>query len=141
VQGGFDCPAGLAYQQVVSWTTGATFSPGSGTNPCTCDDSIDGNCSATPKKGTFSCTITRPSPSGYSALLVWDNTNTTFPCSGYSTVREQQSCGTTLYSIPAAYQTSTSLWVDLDNDTPISLSGVSSTHVGAKPVLIENMAY
>jgi hypothetical protein len=121
VQGGFDCPAGLAMQRVATWTTGATFN-----GPCTCSASPNGgSCAALPPTGIWQCPLTRSG--GYQALLVWDNTFTTFPCG-------DASCGATSFPIPAAY---TSDWQDLDGHAT-ALNGVGAVVIGAKPILIEN---
>jgi hypothetical protein len=127
VQGGFDCPAGLAMSQVFTWTIGATF-----TGPCTCSTSPNGgSCSAMVPTGVWQCSITRPN--NYQALLVWDNTATTFPCSQLPT-QAQAACGTTIFTIPPGYNND---WQDLDGKvTP--LSGASTVNIGAKPILIEN---
>src|SRR3984893_9968706 len=124
VQGGFDCPAGLAMRQVYTWTVGATFD-----GPCSCSASPNGgNCAAsppTPPTGIWQCAITQPN--GHRGLLAWDNTATTFPCSNAA-------CGTTKFPIPSGYNSD---WQDLSgNVTP--LAGASRVTIGAKPILIEN---
>ena len=121
VQGGFDCPAGLAMRQVYTWTVGATFD-----GPCSCSASPNGgNCAATPPTGVWQCAITQPN--GHRGLLAWDNTATIFPCSNAA-------CGTTTFPIPSGYNSD---WQDLSgNVTP--LAGASTVTIGAKPILIEN---
>ena len=121
VQGGFDCPAGLAMSQVSTWTVGATFD-----GPCSCSASPNGgNCAATPPTGVWQCAITQPN--GHRGLLAWDNTATIFPCSNAA-------CGTTTFPIPSGYNSD---WQDLSgNVTP--LAGASTVTIGAKPILIEN---
>jgi hypothetical protein len=120
-QGGFDCPAGLAVNQVSKWTIGASF-----VGPCTCSASPNGgSCSSSPPTGIWQCSVTRPN--GYQGLFVWDNTATSFPCTN-------PSCGTTTFNIPSAY---TADWQDLNgNVTP--LAGATTVTIGAKPILIEN---
>ena len=122
VQGGYDCPAGLAMNQVATWTIGATFG-----GLCTCSVSPNGgNCSASPPTGIFQCTITKAEATGSNGLFAWDNTATTFPCSNAA-------CGTTTFPIPPGF---TSNWQDLNgNTTP--LAGASTVTIGAKPILIE----
>jgi hypothetical protein len=121
IQGGYDCPAGVAMRQVAKWTVDAMFS-----GPCSCSSSPKrgSDCSATPATGIWQCAITRPN--GYAGLFVWDNTWTTFPCSNAP-------CGSSTFTIPSAY---TGDWQDLDgNLTP--LNGATSVLIGAKPILIE----
>lgn len=120
VQGGFDCPAGVAVQQVEKWTVGAGF-----TSPCTCSASPNGgSCSATPPLGIWQCPITKGG--GYSALAVWDNTWVTFPCSNAP-------CGSTNFTIPSGYTTD---WQDLSGNIT-QLNGTTAVLIGAKPILIE----
>lgn len=121
VQGGFDCPAGLAMQQLVTWTVGASF-----VGPCTCTASPNGgSCSAVPPTGIWQCPISRSG--GYAGLLVWDSTYTTFPCG-------DASCGATSFPVPFAYSSD---WQDLTGKvTP--LNGTTAVVIGAKPILIEN---
>jgi hypothetical protein len=121
VQGGYDCPGGLAMRQVALWTTGATFS-----GPCTCSHSPNGgNCSAETPTGIWQCSVTRAD--GTSGLFVWDNTQTIFPCSN-------SPCGNTSFAVPAAYKSD---WQDLDGNQTL-LNGASTVTIGAKPILIEN---
>jgi hypothetical protein len=117
VQGGFDCPAGLAMTQVSKWTVGGGFDA-----PCSCSGA---NCSATPPKGVFQCKITQAN--GHLGLFVWDNTAGTFPCSN-------PACGGTSFDIPSSYNSD---WQDLDGTTH-QLSGSTTVTIGAKPILIEN---
>ena len=120
VQGGYDCPAGLAMNQVATWTIGATFG-----GHCTCSVSPNGgSCSASPPTGIFQCAITETN--GSNGLFAWDNTATAFPCTNAA-------CGTTKFTIPPGF---TSDWQDLSgNKTP--LAGASTVTIGAKPILIE----
>jgi hypothetical protein len=120
IQGGFDCPAGLAVKQVEKWTVGAAF-----TSACACSASPNGgSCSTTPATGIWQCPITKGG--GYSGLIVWDNTWTTFPCANAP-------CGSTTFTIPPAY---TSDWQALSG-TVTQLNGATSVLIGAKPILIE----
>jgi hypothetical protein len=120
-QGGFDCPAGLAMEQISKWTVGAAFPAA-----CSCSPSPnDGDCSASPPTGIFQCKITEAS--GHLGLFAWDNTAVTFPCSNAA-------CGSTTFTIPSTF---TSDWQDLNgNKTP--LAGASTVIIGAKPILLEN---
>jgi hypothetical protein len=120
IQGGFDCPAGLAVQQVKKWTVGAAFTSG-----CACSASPNGgSCSTIPATGIWQCPIVRTG--GYSGLIIWDNTWTTFPCANAP-------CGSTTFTIPPAY---TSDWQALSG-TVTQLNGATSVLIGAKPILIE----
>jgi hypothetical protein len=123
IQGGFDCPAGLAMNQVSKWTIGATFN-----GPCSCSvGASSGSCSSSPPTGIWQCSVTRPN--GYQGLFVWDNTATSFPCTN-------PACGTTVFTIPSGY---VSDWQDLDgNVTP--LAGTITVTIGAKPILVETIA-
>jgi hypothetical protein len=121
VQGGFDCPAGLAVQQVAKWTTGAVFA-----SACSCSASSNGNCSATPPTGIFQCKITQAN--GHLGLVVWDNT-AGFPCLGSG-----PACGGTSFTIPAGYSGN---WQDLEGNAT-QLNGSTTITIGAKPILIEN---
>jgi hypothetical protein len=122
VQGGFDCPGGLAMNQISKLTIGATFN-----GACSCSASPNGGgCSASPPTGIFQCSITKTG--GYKGLFVWDSTATAFPCANAA-------CGTTKFTIPAGY---TSDWQDLDG-TVTSLGGATTLTIGAKPVLIETL--
>lgn len=119
-QGGFDCPAGLAMNQVSTWTVGATFKA-----PCACSASPNGgDCTTSTPTGIWQCSITRPN--GYKGLFVWDNTATVFPCANAP-------CGTTLFNIPPGYTD----WQDLNGSVTL-LNGATSLTIGAKPLLIEN---
>jgi hypothetical protein len=121
VQGGYDCPAGLAMNQVSKWTIGAAFK-----GPCTCSPSPNGgDCSASTPTGIFQCAITQAN--GHAGLFVWDNTAVTFPCTNTS-------CGATTFTIPPGF---TADWQDLDGNTT-SLGGASAVTIGAKPIRIEN---
>ena len=120
VQGGYDCPAGLAMQQVSTWTLGGTFQ-----GPCSCSATPGGSCSSSPPTGIFQCRITESS--GHAGLFVWDNTQTTFPCNNAP-------CGSTTFSIPSGF---TADWQDLDGNKT-SLGGATTVTIGAKPILIEN---
>jgi hypothetical protein len=120
VQGGYDCPAGLAMQQVANWTIGAAFG-----SACSCSTSPNGgSCSATPPTGIFQCSVTEAS--GGPGLFVWDNTAVTFPCNNAP-------CGTTTFTIPSGL---TSDWQDL-NGNKTQLNGATTVTIGAKPILIE----
>jgi hypothetical protein len=119
-QGGYDCPAGLAVNQVAKWTVGGTFN-----GACTCSASSTGDCTANPPTGIFQCSIQEAG--GTSGLFVWDNTAVTFPCSNAA-------CGSTVFTIPSPY---TSDWQDLDGNKT-SLGGATIVTIGAKPILLEN---
>ena len=122
VQGGFDCPAGLAVKQVAQWTIGAAFAAA-----CSCSASPNGgSCTASPPIGIFQCTVTQAS--GKPGLFVWDNTAVTFPCSNGP-------CGSTTFNIPSGLGL-TNDWQDLNGNTT-SLNGATTVTVGAKPMLIE----
>jgi hypothetical protein len=121
VQGGFDCPAGLAMKRVSKWTIGATFD-----GPCACSASPNGgSCSDSPPTGIFQCTATLST--GKKSLFVWDNTATTFPCTNAA-------CGSTSFTTPSGF---TADWQDLDGNTT-SLGAATTVTVGAKPVRIDN---
>jgi hypothetical protein len=121
VQGGFDCPAGLAMKQISSWTIGATFD-----SSCACSASPNGgSCSDSPPTGIFQCTATLAS--GKKNLYVWDSTATTFPCTSAA-------CGSTSFTIPSGF---TADWQDLDGHTT-TLGGATTVTIGAKPIRIDN---
>jgi hypothetical protein len=120
VQGGYDCPAGVAVQQISKFTIGATFQ-----GPCSCSATSGGSCSSSPQTGIFQCTITETN--GHSGLFVWDNTQTTFPCANAA-------CGSTTFTIPSGF---TADWQGLDG-TKTSLGGATTVTIGAKPILLEN---
>jgi hypothetical protein len=121
IQGGFDCPAGLAMKQLHTWTVGVNF-----VGPCTCSASPNGgSCSAVPPSGIWQCPLTRPG--NYQGLLVWDSTFTTFPCG-------DPSCGATTFALLPGYNSD---WQDLaGKETP--LNGATAVIIGAKPILVEN---
>lgn len=119
-QGGYDCPAGVAMNQVAKWTVGGTFD-----GLCTCSASSTGDCTATPPTGIFQCSIQESS--GSPGLFVWDSTALSFPCTNAA-------CGSTVFTIPSGY---TSDWQDL-NGNKNSLGGATTVIIGAKPILLEN---
>jgi hypothetical protein len=120
-QGGFDCPAGVAYKQIGTWTEGNTFA-----SACTCSTSPNGgNCAAVPPSGIWQCPIV--GPNAYQGLIVWDSTFTSFPCT-------DPACGSTQFTIPSQYDAD---FKDLTG-TITTLSGTTMVTIGAKPILIEN---
>jgi hypothetical protein len=130
IQGGYDCPAGLAMQQVEKWTLGATFS-----GPCTCSTSPNGgSCAATPPAGVWQCAISKPG--GYSGLFVWDNTYATYPCPTTPTSATAP-CGSGTFTVPSTYSAD---WQDLTGHMTV-LHGATSVTIGGKPILLENEAF
>jgi len=121
VQGGYDCPAGLAMKQVAAWTIGSKFG-----GACSCSASPNGgSCSASPPTGVFQCKITLSN--GNNGLFVWDNTAVTYPCSNAP-------CGQTSFAVPSDYNSS---WQDLDGNVSL-LNGNSTVTIGAKPIFLQN---
>jgi hypothetical protein len=139
-QGGFICQAGIAMEVVNKWL-GNTPSVGRGfvsaaPQTCTCTGS---SCSATPPLGTWACPLALSGVPSYVGEIVWDNTQTKFPC---STTSYPKACGSTLYTLPSTFTGShaaTSQWQTLDGTTPSAIgSHQTSVGIGAKPILIEN---
>ncbi len=129
IQGGYDCPAGLAMQQVKKWTLGATYSA-----PCSCSASPNGgSCAATPATGVWQCSISKPG--GYSGLLVWDSTYTTYPCPT-TPAAATAPCGSGTFTVPPSYSND---WEDLNGNVN-GLQG-STVTIGAKPILLENEVF
>jgi len=101
-------PAGIAWQQIYSWTVGATY-----TQPC---HQLNG---AT----VYTCSLT--DKSGNPELIVWDSQDVS-SCSN-------DVCGSTSFSVPAGFTKCTDL---AGTACTNSISGGTVT-VGAKPALLQ----
>ncbi len=140
-QGGYLCLAGQGMEMVEHWLTSNSeeFVPANSGAQCTCSNTADGSCGATPPTGTFICPLQISGNNSYFGEILWDNTNVSFPCSDYSTSAEQDACGTTSYTLPSQITGSNNPQMQyLSGATPTSLSGATSIYIGAKPLLIEN---
>ena len=145
-QGGDICQGGIAMEVVNKWlgkagSTAREFVPGS-VQQCTCSGS---SCTSTPPVGVWTCSLALNGSQTYYAELVWDNSQTQFPC---STVTYPKGCGNTTYTLPtytepngtkSNFNNGTSQWQALDGGTPTAITTHQTTlGIGAKPILIEN---
>jgi len=139
-QGGFICQAGIAMEMVNAWLGSSPsvkrgfVQPSSG-QACTCTGP---NCSHAPPTGVWSCPLALSGVPSYVAEIVWDNTQTKFPCSTNSFSR---ACGSTVYTLPSTYTGShaaNSQWQTLDGTLQQITSTQTTVGIGAKPILIEN---
>jgi len=145
-QKGDICQGGIAMEVVNKWLgkagSVAREFVSAAPQTCTCTGS---NCSATPPTGVWACSLALSGSQTYFAQLVWDNTQTTFPCSATT---YPKSCGSTLYTLPtytepngtkSNFNNGTSQSQTLDGSTPSAIGAHQATiGIGAKPILVEN---